>query len=89
MIHREGKDWKYKHKGSEEQNCIKHKVNGPRCTWKSISPKEVSIGVTEVTMEAGETEMEANYSLWHLFSPWNIKPSYFLKHKSYKNRPEI
>lgn len=42
-----------------------------------------------MTIEGGETEMEGDYSLWHLFSPWNVKQSYFLKHRSGENRAEI
>lgn len=65
-------------------------MTGSRCTWKGVSsPKGVSIGTTEVTVKAGKMEMGGNYNLWHLFSPWNIKQGYFLKHETCKNWAEI
>lgn len=66
----------------EEQNYVrKRKVNGYICVYEKVL---LSIGATEVTTEVGKTKMKGCCSLSHLFSPWNIKYSHFLRHKIYE-----
>lgn len=66
----------------EEQNYVrKRNVNGYRCVYGKVL---LSIGATEVTTEVGKTKMKGRCSLSHLFSPWNIKYSYFLRYKIYE-----